>query len=62
MRPIRLALLEIKRFHTPLQRLALLFIVLVPLFSTAACTCGPTGTPTAGSTRSRSQSSTTTNR
>ncbi len=31
MRPIRLALLEIKRFHTPLQRLALLFIVLVPL-------------------------------
>jgi len=31
VRPIRLAWLEIKRFHTPLQRLALVFIVLVPL-------------------------------
>jgi putative membrane protein len=31
MRPIKLALLEIKRFHKPLQLLALAFIVLVPL-------------------------------
>ncbi|HEY4022582.1 MAG TPA: ABC transporter, partial [Pseudonocardiaceae bacterium] len=31
MRPISLALLEIKRFRRPLQMLALLFIVLVPL-------------------------------
>ncbi len=31
MRPIRLGLLEIKRFRTPLQRLALVFVVLVPL-------------------------------
>ena len=31
MRPLRLAWLEIKRFHTPLQRLALVFVVLVPL-------------------------------
>lgn len=31
MRPFRLAWFEIKRFRTPLQRLALTFIVLVPL-------------------------------
>jgi putative membrane protein len=31
VRPIRLAWLEIKRFRTPLQRLALAFVVLVPL-------------------------------
>lgn len=31
MRPIRLAWLEIKRFRTPLQRVALIFVVLVPL-------------------------------
>lgn len=31
MRAMRLARFEFKRFHTPLQRLALLFVVLVPL-------------------------------
>lgn len=31
MRAVRLALFEFKRFRTPLQRLALLFVVLVPL-------------------------------
>jgi putative membrane protein len=31
MRPLRLAWFEIKRFRTPLQRLALAFVVLVPL-------------------------------